>query len=72
MNTNEPSIHTFIIRIWREADDGASIWRGSVECVQSGERVYFQELGHLKELLVRMLNGRDLKNEEGAQDMHPL
>lgn len=62
---------TFIVRLWREKNNGAYTWRGSVECVQNGERAYFQELGYLKELLARMLNGVGNENEKKAEIVHP-
>jgi len=37
----------FIVRIWREAMDGdghTTSWRGSIERVGSGHRLYFSEL----------------------------
>lgn len=33
-----PQRATFILRLWRERDEGAT-WRAEVECVQSGERI---------------------------------
>lgn len=62
---------TFIIRLWREKNNGAYTWRGSVECVQSGERMYFQELEQLEELLARTLNGAGTESETDGQIMHP-
>jgi hypothetical protein len=38
--------HSFIVRIWREAVDSVGqriIWRGSVEHVGTGKRVYFHD-----------------------------
>jgi len=40
-------IQSFVIRIWHEAVDSegnATVWRGSVEHVGSGDRFYFQDL----------------------------
>jgi hypothetical protein len=37
----------FIVRIWRERSEAAATaveWRGSIECVEGGERVYFRDL----------------------------
>lgn len=62
---------TFIIRLWREKNNGSYTWRGSVECVQSGERTYFQELEQLKELLARTLNGAGNESETDGQIMKP-
>jgi hypothetical protein len=39
---------SFIVRVWCESGDGEAravrAWRGSIEHVPSGQRVYFQEL----------------------------
>ena len=38
--------HSFVVRIWREAGGGpaeAVTWRGSVDHVGSGDRLYFDE-----------------------------
>jgi hypothetical protein len=40
--------HSFIVRIWYEADESHAegvTWRGSVDHVSSGRRLYFDELG---------------------------
>jgi hypothetical protein len=45
---------SFIVRIWRERGEGprAEIeWRGSVECVESGERMYFKDLNRIRTFL---------------------
>jgi hypothetical protein len=39
--------HAFIIRIWRQKAGGAeknSVWRGSIDHVGAGERLYFSDL----------------------------
>ncbi len=38
---------SFIVRIWRERGEGLDAtveWRGSIECVDGGEKVYFRDL----------------------------
>ncbi len=40
-------IHSFIVRIWNEATDQngtPTTWRGSIDHVGQGERLYFYEL----------------------------
>ncbi len=40
-------IHSFIVRIWNEATDQNGVpvtWRGSIDHVGGGERLYFYEL----------------------------
>lgn len=53
---------SFIVRIWRELGDelGAGTtasqeWRGSIEHVQSGRKVYFRELKAIAEFMQRHL-----------------
>lgn len=39
--------HAFIVRIWRQNVSGAdetSVWRGSIDHVGGGERLYFSDL----------------------------
>jgi len=64
MYPERESPFTFIIRLWREKNNGAYTWRGAVECVQSGERAYFQTLGHLDDLLARMMDIERVENEK--------
>ena len=46
----------FIVRVWREKTDGESfLWRGSVSDAQSGERLYFQSLDQLEDVIARMI-----------------
>jgi hypothetical protein len=49
----------FIVRIWCERGDdpsrGVRDWRGSIEHVESGERVFFRELAALDEFMSRHL-----------------
>jgi len=48
--------HLFIVRIWQEADrSGVSQWRGSVEHVPSGQRLYFTSLGDLTDFITGRL-----------------
>jgi hypothetical protein len=40
-------IHSFIVRVWNEATDKNGVpvaWRGSIDHVGRGERLYFYEL----------------------------
>lgn len=54
MKTLEQRSHTFVIKIWEERRDLAGslpIWRGSVDDVQTGQRVYFSSLLQLSNYL---------------------
>ena len=49
-----------IVRLWREKSNARqSVWRGWVECVQTGERAYFQGLTDLLKKIVRLLGEED-------------
>jgi hypothetical protein len=51
----EETTHAFIIRIWiepREIEDAEPIWRGVIEHVGSGTRVYFDRLEQIVEHLL--------------------
>lgn len=46
----------FVVKLWqerREIPGAAPAWRGSVEDVQSGSRVYFGTLGELCDILTQ-------------------
>jgi putative component of toxin-antitoxin plasmid stabilization module len=47
MKSSKDSAHAFIVRIWmetRELKDAEPIWRGVIEHVGSGARIYFDKL----------------------------
>lgn len=47
MKSTKETAHAFIVRIWmetRELKDAEPIWRGAIEHVGSGARVYFDKL----------------------------
>ena len=49
---------SFIVRIWREMGEsspGSQEWRGSIEHVQSGKRVFFRELKAIAEFMEQPL-----------------
>jgi hypothetical protein len=49
----------FIVRVWCERGDGPGDgvrdWRGSIEHVESGERVYFRELASVSAFMTSRL-----------------
>jgi hypothetical protein len=65
MPTEEQTHHTFLVRLWREKDDGNFVWRGSMTDVQSGAKKYFQSIPALAELIARAVGARS-KEEGGA------
>ncbi len=48
MIAHDGQTFTFIVRFWREqSGPGQFAWRGSLDWVQTGDRVYFQSLPSL-------------------------
>ncbi len=47
--------HVFVVRVWREASQAnpGGQWRGSVEHVPTGQRIYFASLEALLEFIGR-------------------
>ncbi len=47
--------HLFVIKMWQEPGateaTGEAAWRGSVQHVRSGERIYFRQLADLNEFI---------------------
>jgi len=69
MQPENQSPRTFIVRLWRErSEDRAFIWRGSVDCVQSGERAYFQNIEGLKEVIARLAGSTWPENGEHSEE----
>ena len=69
MENENQSPRTFIVRLWRErSEDRAFIWRGSVDCVQSGERAYFQNIEGLKEVIARLAGSTWPENGEHPEE----
>ena len=63
---------SFIVRIWRERGEGhraAAEWRGSIECVESGERAYFRDLNGMRKFLETHLRriGIDIRQGNGPE-----
>jgi hypothetical protein len=60
---------SFIVRAWRESRDKADAeveWRGSIECVDSGERLYFKELAAMQTFVERHLQRLGITQTIGA------
>ncbi len=68
MQPENQTPHTFIVRLWREKSDGDFVWRGSVDCVQSGERVYFQNIESLKDVIARLAGSTWPENGEHPEE----
>jgi hypothetical protein len=50
--------HSFVLRCWREPrelEEAESVWRGEVEHVPTGKRIYFKNFEELKQFLASYL-----------------
>jgi hypothetical protein len=55
MPTSQPGPQSLVVKIWVEETGGsaqATVWRGSVTHVETGERVYVRDMTHLFQVIV--------------------
>jgi hypothetical protein len=55
VNSTKETAHAFIVRIWietRELKDAEPIWRGVIEHIGSGKKVYFD---HLEQIAIHIM-----------------
>jgi hypothetical protein len=59
MTTLDRSQHLFIVRVWCEPSDQEppGQWRGSVEHVPSGQRIYFASMSDLTRFITSQMTG---------------
>ncbi|MEJ2430603.1 MAG: hypothetical protein P8075_17050 [Deltaproteobacteria bacterium] len=58
MRSYEASTHSFIVRVWlepRECKDAVPQFRGVVQHVPSGERIYVRDLAEIAEFIAPYL-----------------
>jgi hypothetical protein len=58
VNTENHHSHAFIVRFWlepREFENAKPIWRGVVEHVDTGEKLYLKNLEEVKKFMVSYL-----------------
>jgi hypothetical protein len=58
METSEPSVHSFIVKIWVEepsAGEGRTKWRGHIVHVPGGERRYLKALDEIANFIMPYL-----------------
>lgn len=54
--------HSFIVRLWRESreiEDAISEWRGMIEHVESGERIYLRDLNTIVYFIAKYLEHQE-------------
>ncbi len=60
--------HLFIVRLWRESGrTSPGQWRGSVEHVPSGRRLYFVSLSDLADFITLRLDGDATQKSEESR-----
>ena len=55
--------HSFIVRLWRESreiEDAISEWRGMIEHVESGERIYLRDLNTIVYFIAKYLEHQEV------------
>ena len=58
MDTCEPKVHSFIVKIWFEEvgdETEGLVWHGYLTHVPSGERYYLKELSDIEDFIERCL-----------------
>ncbi|MEZ4706867.1 MAG: hypothetical protein R3A44_06665 [Caldilineaceae bacterium] len=69
MHIQEPSSHSFIVKIWAEEfvpTQHQMLWRGHITHVDSGQRRYLQDLDVIAEFIKPYLQELTLPPEETA------
>jgi len=62
LNPIDSQRHLFVVRLWCESLPPASpIWRGSVEHIPSGQRLYFSSLIDLTDFIGLRLGGESIQ-----------
>jgi len=54
-----PYAHAFVVKLWlerREIEGAQPEWRGRIDHVQSGERVYFRDIAVITDFVQAFLN----------------
>ena len=64
MKTSKENPHAFIVRIWiesQETKDAEPTWRGVIEVVDGGARVYFDHLDKMSAYFAKYLEAISIK-----------
>lgn len=65
-----PYVHAFVVKLWlerREIEGAEPEWRGRIDHVQSGKRMYFLDIGEITNFIQTCLDATrtpPLKREE--------
>ena len=67
--------YSFVVRIWPEAADSRGqvlAWRGSVDSVSTGERIYFDEIEDVPAFIRKQIGLADASAAPGLQFAYRL
>lgn len=70
----EIEIHSFIVRIWNEASEQPSanaVWRGSIEHVGTGKRLYFSNGQAILSFIWAQVGGEEPPDEPTWKSLLP-
>lgn len=72
-NSSRRSHHLFVVRTWQEANHVApdDQWRGSVEHIPTGQRLYFSSLEQLCQFVSSQCDWFDTGNSSPLMDERP-
>jgi hypothetical protein len=62
MDNQQPTTHSYLLRLWPTGSAGQQVWRASLEHVQTGERLGFATL---EQLFVFLMQQTEHASEEG-------
>jgi hypothetical protein len=65
MDVGEATVHSFIVKLWLEDDDGEgkrTAWHGYITHVPTGARRYLQNLSDVTEFIRQHLDENDARN----------
>jgi hypothetical protein len=69
MSSEQPDYLSYLLRLWREDDKGATNWRASLESALTGKRHVFPCLMELFAFLQRQaVAGRDANENDSAME----
>ena len=77
MKSIKETTQAFVVRIWiepQQVKDAKPIWRGVIERVDNGERVYFDQLEKMNTFFVKYLSEIGIKLENsnnGSEEIPP-
>ena len=71
MNDAQPRHLSYLLRVWTVAQNGAQIWRASLESPRTGERMGFPDLDTLFAFLRRQTSTTSEPNSSGSASDEP-